>query len=104
MILASSVLSFARALEAVYLGLLASCRPRRTRPFAGASRGWPGFCLYLVVLTPLRERAGDPLAQRLVAAAGAGALFLWTPYVLLGTARARGVASCPPPPSPAVRS
>jgi membrane protein len=83
LILASSILSFARALEGVYLdcwqlpGASAQAFRRRITWLAG-------FCVYITVLSPLRALITDPLAQRIAAAAGAGALFLWTPYVLLG--------------------
>lgn len=83
LILVSSVLSFARALEAVYLdswGLEPS-------PLGALKRRltWlAGFITYGVVLSPLREIMSDPLAGRIVAACGAALLFLWTPYVLLG--------------------
>jgi membrane protein len=40
--------------------------------------------LYITLVSPLRSVLTEPLAARLAAAAGAGALFLWTPYVLLG--------------------
>jgi membrane protein len=83
LILASSVLSFARALEAVYVDCW------RLEPSArGAFRrrlAWlGGLCVYIALLSPLRSVVSDPLAQRLVAAVGFGVLFLWTPYVLLG--------------------
>jgi membrane protein len=82
LILASSVLSFARALEAVYLDCW-RLPPSTPAAFTRRLTWLAGFCLYIAVLSPLRTLITDPLAQRLVAAAGAGALFLWTPYVLL---------------------
>jgi membrane protein len=83
LILASSVLSFARALEGVYLDCwrLPPSAPggfRRRLVWLG------GLCLFIGLLSPLRSVLGDSLGQRLVAAVGFGALFLWTPYVLLG--------------------
>jgi membrane protein len=83
LILASSVLSFARALEAVYVDCW-RLPPSAPAAFKRRLSWLAGFCLYVVVLSPLRTVVADPLPQRLVAAAGAGALFLWTPYVLLG--------------------
>jgi membrane protein len=83
LILISSVLSFARSLEAVYL----DCWRLAPSPPGAFKRrlAWlGGLCVYTVVLSPLRSLITDPLGQRLVAAAGAAALFLWTPYVLLG--------------------
>jgi membrane protein len=82
-ILISSVLSFARALEAVYLDCW-----RLPTAVAGAFKrrlAWvASLCVYIALLSPLRSLLADSLAQRLVAAAGAALLFLWTPYVLLG--------------------
>jgi membrane protein len=83
LILASSVLSFARALEAVYLDCW-RLPPAPQQAFRRRLTWLAGFALYSIVLTPLRDVLHDPLAERLVAAAGAAALFLWTPYVLLG--------------------
>jgi membrane protein len=83
LILVSSVLSFARALEAVYL----DCWRLPPSPSGALKRrlAWlGGLCVYTALLSPLRSLLTDPLGQRLVAAAGAAALFLWTPYVLLG--------------------
>ena len=82
-ILISSVLSFARALEAVYLDCW---RLEPSSPGAIKRRlAWlGGLLVYGILLTPLRSLLTDPLGQRLVAAVGASALFLWTPYVLLG--------------------
>ena len=83
LILVSSVLSFARALEAVYL----DCWRLPPSPPGAFKRrlAWlGGLFVYTIVLTPLRSLLTDPLGHRLVAAAGAAALFLWTPYVLLG--------------------
>jgi membrane protein len=82
-ILVSSVLSFARALEAVYLdcwrlpALGAGAIKRRLLWLAG-------LCVYITLLAPLRSLLSDTSAHRLVAATGAAVLFLWTPYVLLG--------------------
>ena len=94
LILASSVLSFARALEAVYL----DCWRLPPSPRQAVRRRitWlGGFALYTIALSPLRGVLDDPLAERIVAVVGAGALFLWTPYVLLGR-RVPGAASFPP--------
>jgi membrane protein len=83
LILISSVLSFSRALETLYLDCW------RLPPSADGALGrrltWlAGFGVFVTVLSPLRSVLTEPLAQRLAAAAGAGALFMWTPYVLLG--------------------
>jgi membrane protein len=83
LILASSVLSFARALEGVYLDCW-RLPPSSGQAFRRRLAWLAGFGIYVIALSPLRSLLTDPLAQRLVAAAGAGALFLWTPYVLLG--------------------
>jgi membrane protein len=82
-ILASSVLSFARALESVYVDCW-RLPPSAPRAFKRRLTWLGGFCVYMVILTPLREVLDDPLAQRLIAALAGAALFLWTPYVLLG--------------------
>ncbi len=82
-ILVSSVLSFARALEAVYL----DCWQLPPSPLGAIKRRltWlAGFAAYGIVLSPLRDVIDRPLAARIVAAVLAAALFLWTPYVLLG--------------------
>jgi len=82
-ILVSSVLSFARALEAVYLDcwrLPASAPGAIKRRMAWLA----GLLVYSVLLTPLRGLITDPLAARIVAAVGLAVFFLWTPYVLLG--------------------
>jgi membrane protein len=83
LILASSVLSFARALEGVYLDCW-RLPPAPSQAFRRRLTWLGGFALYALVLSPMRNLIADPLAQRLVAAAAAAALFLWTPYVLLG--------------------
>ena len=83
LILVSSVLSFARALETVYL----DCWRLPPSPPGALRRrlGWlAGLCLYITLVSPLRSVLTEPLAARLAAAVGAAALFLWTPYVLLG--------------------
>jgi hypothetical protein len=85
-ILVSSILSFARALERVYLDVwrlppadAAAVRTRLT---------WlAGLIAYLVVLSPVKTALNDMDAERatrFVVAVGAAALFLWTPSILLG--------------------
>lgn len=104
LILVSSVLSFARALERVYLDCWG------LQPVHGAVRGrltWlAGFCVYLTIITPVHSLFVTLGVAGLTALASAtllGLLFLWTPYVLLGrrvvwrrlvpTAAVSGVAS-----------
>jgi membrane protein len=85
LILTSSVLSFARALERVYLDSW------RLPAEHGALRGrltWlAGFCLYLAVITPVHSLLVSlslPGFTGPVNAFFAAAMFVWTPYVLLG--------------------
>jgi membrane protein len=85
LILVSSVLSFARALENVYLDCW------QLPALKGAVRSrlmWlTGFVAYLVVISPAHSALAAADDARLIGVAsafGAGALFLWTPYVLLG--------------------
>jgi hypothetical protein len=102
-ILTSSVLSFASALQRVYLDCW------RLDPAGGAARTrllWlAGLLIWVTVMSTVHEAAegssADVLSWLLAIAAG-GAFFLWTPYVLLGrriaarrllpTALATGVA------------
>jgi membrane protein len=83
LILASSVLSFARALEGVYLDCW-RMPPSPHQAFRRRLTWLAGFGVFIVSLSPLRALFDDPLAERIAAAAGAALLFLWTPYVLLG--------------------
>jgi hypothetical protein len=85
-ILVSSILSFARALERVYL----DCWQLPALP-SGAVRSrllWlAGFVVAVSVLSTANdavEAAGAGAAGWLIALVGGGAFFLWTPYVLLG--------------------
>jgi uncharacterized BrkB/YihY/UPF0761 family membrane protein len=85
LILVSSILSFARALERVYLDIW------ELPPAAAALRSrmiWlAGLLVYVVVLSPVKtglNGVGAEHATRFVGAAGAAALFLWTPGILLG--------------------
>jgi membrane protein len=82
-ILASSVLSFARALEGLYVDCW-RLPPAPGRAYVRRLTWLAGFCAYTVMLSPLRSLVADPLTQRILAAIAAGALFLWTPSVLLG--------------------
>jgi membrane protein len=82
-ILASSVLSFARALEGVYLDCW-RLPPAPSNAFRRRLTWLGGFSVYVILLSPLRSLITDPPAQRVAAAVVASALFLWTPYVLLG--------------------
>jgi membrane protein len=83
LILASSVLSFSRALENVYLDCW-RLPPSPHQAFRRRLTWLGGFALYSIVLTPMREVIHGSLAERLAAAVLAGLLFLWTPYVLMG--------------------
>ena len=84
-ILCSSVLSFSRALERVYLDCwrlppLASGMGRRLLWLAG-------FVLVITVLAQARSSWVDPdtpVVQWVLGTLGAGLFFLWTPYLLLG--------------------
>jgi membrane protein len=84
-ILISSVMSFSRALERVYLDCwrlpaLASGTGRRLLWLAG-------LVLALAVLSATRSRWVDPdtpLIQWVTGTVVAGLFFLWTPYLLLG--------------------
>jgi membrane protein len=85
LILVSSVLSFARALERVYLDCWGLA------PVKAAVRGrlvWlAGFCLYMAITAPLHaalDALDAPGLTGLVSAVVGGLLFLWTPYILLG--------------------
>jgi membrane protein len=85
LILVSSVLSFARALERVYLDSWS------LPPVRAAVRGrlvWlAGFCLYMAFATPLHtvlDSVDAPGLTGLISAGVGGLLFLWTPYILLG--------------------
>jgi hypothetical protein len=85
-ILVSSILSFARALERVYLDCW-----QLPAASAGAVRGrllWlAGFVVTVTVLSTANdavESAGAGAVGWLLALAGGGLFFLWTPYVLLG--------------------
>ncbi len=84
-ILCSSVLSFSRALERVYLDCwrlppLASGMGRRLLWLAG----------FVVVITALAQARSSwvdpdtPVVQWILGMVGAGLFFLWTPYLLLG--------------------
>ena len=83
--LVSSVLSFGRALERVYLdswGL-----PAARAAVKGRLVWLAGFCVFLVIVTPVHSLVaslGAPRFTQVVAAVLGGALFLWTPYVLMG--------------------
>jgi membrane protein len=84
-ILVSSVLSFARALERVYL----DCwdLPATAAALRGRMAWVAGFCLYLALWSGLRALLETIDARRLTSitwAAVGALLFLWTPYVLLG--------------------
>jgi hypothetical protein len=102
-ILTSSVLSFASALQRVYLDCW------RLDPAAGAARTrllWlTGLVVWVTALSAVHETtegSDASFVSWLLAAAGGGAFFLWTPFVLLGrrvpvrqllpTALATGVA------------
>jgi membrane protein len=85
LILVVSVLSFARALERVYLDCWG------LTPVRAAVRGrlvWlAGFCVYMSVTAPLHAALDSLNAPGLTGIGSAvvgGLLFLWTPYVLLG--------------------
>jgi membrane protein len=85
-ILVSSILSFSRALERVYLDAWAL----PVAPF-GAARArleWLVGCIVTVSVSSTAneavERAGVGALGWLVALAVGGVFFLWTPYVLLG--------------------
>jgi uncharacterized BrkB/YihY/UPF0761 family membrane protein len=84
-ILISSVMSFSRALERVYLDCW------RLPPLLPANRRrllWlAGFVLVLTVLSLARSRGIDhdtPVLQWVVGTVVIGPFFLWTPYLLLG--------------------
>jgi membrane protein len=84
-ILIWSVLSFARALERVYLDCWG------LRPVRAAMRArlvWlAGFCFYMAFATPLHTVLASVSAPGLTGIGSAvvgGLLFLWTPYILLG--------------------
>lgn len=84
-ILISSVMSFSRALERVYLDCW------RLPPLGSATALrllWlAGFVLALAVLAATRSRWIDhdtPVSQWVLVTVAAGLLFLWTPYLLLG--------------------
>jgi len=102
-ILTSSILSFAGALQRMYLDSW------RLDPSAGAARTrllWlAGLLVWVTLLSIAHETAEGwdaPALSWLLAVVGGGAFFLWTPYVLLGrrvrprrllpTALATGVA------------
>jgi membrane protein len=102
-ILTSSILSFASALQRVYLDCW------RLDPAAGAARSrllWlAGLLVWVTVASTVHEGAeGSSVAvlSWLIAVVAGGAFFLWTPFVLLGrrvrvrrllpTALATGVA------------
>jgi len=102
-ILTSSILSFASALQRMYLDSW------RLDPSAGAARTrllWlAGLLVWVTLLSIAHETAEGwdaPALSWLLAVVGGGAFFLWTPYVLLGrrvrprrllpTALATGVA------------
>lgn len=85
LILVSSVVSFARALERVYLD--AWELPAQRAAVRGRLAWLAGFCVYLAAIFPARTAlvgAGVPGLTPVVSAVGGGLLFLWTPYVLLG--------------------
>jgi membrane protein len=85
LILVSSVLSFARALERVYLDCWGLA------PVRAAVRGrlvWlAGFCVYMAITAPLHtalDGVDAPGLTGIISAVVGGILFLWTPYILLG--------------------
>jgi membrane protein len=85
MILTSSILSFASALQRVYLDCW------RLAPAAGAARLrllWlAGLLVWVTLVSTAHETAEGSNAavlSWLLAVVGGGAFFLWTPYVLLG--------------------
>jgi membrane protein len=85
-ILVSSILSFARALERVYLDTW-QLPAADTAAVRSRLKWLVGLIVYLVVLSPLKtglNGLGAESAMRFVSAVGASALFLWTPSVLLG--------------------
>jgi len=84
-ILISSVMSFSRALERVYLDCW------RLPPLGSATGRrllWlTGFTLALTLLSFVRSTwvdANTPVLQWILGALAAGVFFLWTPYLLLG--------------------
>jgi hypothetical protein len=85
-ILVSSILSFARALERVYLDCWEL--PAITSGAVRARLLWlAGFVVTVSALSTANdavEAAGASAAGWFIALAGGGAFFLWTPYVLLG--------------------
>jgi hypothetical protein len=85
-ILVSSILSFARALERVYLDCWEL--PPATTGAAGGRLVWLVGCIIMVSLTSTAneavESAGVGALGWLLAMVVGGAFFLWTPYVLLG--------------------
>jgi len=85
-ILTSSILSFARALERVYLDSWAL--PAATFGAARARAIWLVGCIVTVSVSSTAneavERAGAGALGWLLAMIVGGAFFLWTPYVLLG--------------------
>jgi hypothetical protein len=86
LILVSSILSFARALERLYLDCW-DLPPDDSSALRRRLTWLAGLVAYLVVLSPVRaalDEAGTPRATRFVAAVAAAALFLWTPGILLG--------------------
>jgi membrane protein len=85
LILISSVLSFARALERVYLDCWGL--PPERSALRGRLTWLAGFCLYLALITPVHSllvALGQPGLTGVISAVLLGLLFLWTPYVLLG--------------------
>ncbi len=85
-ILVSSILSFARALERVYLDCWEL--PAITAGAVRARLLWlAGFVVTVSALSTANdavEAAGASAAGWFIALAGGGVFFLWTPYVLLG--------------------
>lgn len=85
-ILVSSILSFARALERVYLDCWEL--PAATTGAAGGRLVWLVGCIFTVSLSSTAneavENADAGALGWIVAMIVGGAFFLWTPYVLLG--------------------
>ena len=85
-ILVSSVLSFARALERVYLDCWEL--PAATPGAAGNRLVWLVGCIVTVSLSSTAneagEKAGAGVLGWILAMFVGGAFFLWTPYMLLG--------------------
>ncbi len=96
-ILVSSILSFARALERVYLDCWEL--PAITSGAVRARLLWlAGFVVTVSALSTANdavEAAGASAAGWLIALAGGGVFFLWTPYVLLGRRILRADWSAP---------